>query len=49
MAFWRRTLDDRRQAALRKAPPGPLRDYLQVPFEDGRMDWEYLLWTGTRL
>lgn len=39
MAFWRRTLDDRRQAALRKAPPGPLRDYLEVPFENARMDW----------
>lgn len=36
--FWHRSLDDRRSAALRKAPQGPLRDYLTQPIEDGRID-----------
>ncbi len=36
--FFRRSLDDRRAAAARKAPPGPLRDYLEVPFADARID-----------
>lgn len=37
MFFWR-SLDDRRAAAARKAPPGPLRDYLEVAFGDERAD-----------
>lgn len=37
--FFRRTLDDRRAAAARRAPAGPLRDYLEVPFEDPRSDY----------
>lgn len=36
--FFRRSLDDRRAAAARKAPAGPMRDYLQVPFDDPRLD-----------
>ena len=36
--FFRRSLDDRRAAAARQAPAGPLRDYLQVPFDDARTD-----------
>lgn len=36
--FFRRSLDDRRAAAARKAPAGPLRDYLEVPFPDARID-----------
>lgn len=31
--FWRRSLDDKRATAARRAPPGPLHDYLQTPFE----------------
>lgn len=38
--LFRRSLDDRRAAMARKAPPGPLRDYLSVPFGDPRRDWE---------
>lgn len=37
--FLRRSLDDRRAAAARKAPLGPLRDYLEVPFSDPRTDF----------
>lgn len=37
--FFRRSLDDRRAAAARKAPAGPLRDYLEVPFADPRSDY----------
>lgn len=37
--FLRRSLDDRRAAAARKAPAGPLRDYLEVPFADPRTDF----------
>lgn len=36
--FFRRSLDDRRQTAARRAPAGPLRDYLDVPFDDPRID-----------
>ena len=36
--FFRRSLDDRRRVAARSAPPGPLRDYLDVPFADPRVD-----------
>ena len=32
MSLFRRTPDERRQRALRSAAPGPLRDYLGVPF-----------------
>jgi len=32
---WRRGPQARREAALREAAPGPLRDYLSVPFPDG--------------
>lgn len=32
MSLFRRTPDERRQRALRSAAPGPLRDYLSVPF-----------------
>ena len=31
-------LDVRRRAALRRAPPGPLRDYLAIPFPPRRSD-----------
>lgn len=36
--LFRRSPEDRRLAALRRAPPGPLRDYLEVPFEDPGTD-----------
>lgn len=37
--FWRKSLNDRRLAALGQVPAGPLRDYLEVPFPDARVDW----------
>jgi DNA polymerase III subunit epsilon len=36
--FLRRSIEDRRAAAARRAPAGPLRDFLSVPFDDGRTD-----------
>lgn len=36
--FWRRSLDDRRAAAARKAPAGPLRAYLQASFDPATTD-----------
>lgn len=38
--FFRKSLDDKRAAAARKSPPGPLQDYLAVPFGDPREDWQ---------
>jgi len=32
-------LDARRRRLLKKAPPGPLRDFLSVPFPSERSDW----------
>lgn len=37
--FFRRPLEGKRAAAVRTAPAGPLRDYLQVPFADPRSDY----------
>lgn len=36
--FWRKSLDSKRAAAARTAPPGPLRDYLSLPFQDPETD-----------
>lgn len=36
--LFRRSLNDKRAAALRAAPAGPLRDYLSVPFDEPRTD-----------
>lgn len=37
--LFRRSLEDKRVAAVRAAPPGPLRDYLSVPFATPDTDW----------
>ncbi len=46
--FWRRlqTLNQRREALLNKAPEGPMRDYLAVPFPDPRTDFRKIVYTG---
>ncbi|MDO5502907.1 MAG: 3'-5' exonuclease [Actinomycetia bacterium] len=36
--LFRKSLDDKRIAASRKAPPGPLREYLEVPFQHPKAD-----------
>lgn len=37
--LFRRSLDDKRAAAARRAPHGPLREFLEVPFDDARTDF----------
>lgn len=37
--FWRKSLNDKRAAAARTAPAGPLRTFLEVPFVDPKEDW----------
>jgi DNA polymerase III subunit epsilon len=39
MLEWLLGLDQRRKLLLRRARPGPLRDYLSAPFADGRTDY----------
>lgn len=41
MSFWKRlvSLDERRRRLLSKVPPGPLRDYYEIPFPDRDADW----------
>lgn len=41
MGIWKSlfSLDGRRRRLLRKIPPGPLRDYYEIPFPDPASDW----------
>ncbi len=47
-AFWLRchTLEQQRQKLLKRAEPGPLRDYLSVPFPDPGSDFRQLRYTA---
>ena len=46
--FWRRlqTHNQRREALLKKAPEGPMRDYLSVPFPNPLVDFRKIVYTA---